>query len=151
MKPEHATVCQHQTRERLSTLCKQLGTIAREKREISSDLKDQESPGPACYNKHDPHITDRPLTAHKSHNMAQQLFNRARKDTMKIQVYDKSYERSFKNSLGPGPAAYGKMYRVNSTDRFKETAFTRSKRKLTQPDIGPSPADYDTHISKDKQ
>ena len=69
---------------------------------------------------------------------------------MKINVYDRSYERDFKNRIGPGPAAYSKMYKVNSTDRFRQTAFSKQKRKLTEPESGPGPAQYETHTSKDR-
>ena len=80
---------------------------------------------------HSPFRADRPLTGNKSHSTASQLFGRAKKDTMRVSLYDKAYERSYKNVIGPGPAAYSQMYRANSTDKFRKTAFTKSLRKLT--------------------
>ena len=44
---------------------------------------------------------------------------------MKVSVYDRAYERSYKNRLGPGPAAYSQMYNVKATDKFRRTAFPR--------------------------
>lgn len=67
----------------------------------------------------------------QSHNQANQHFNKAKKDTMKVTLYDHAYERSYKNVIGPGPAAYSEMYRANETDRFKQTKFSKSVRKLT--------------------
>lgn len=63
--------------------------------------------------------------------MASQLFNKAIKDTMRVSLYDHAYEKSYKNKLGPGPAAYSRLYDANATDRFRKTAFTKSLRKLT--------------------
>ena len=39
---------------------------------------------------------------------------------MKVILYDHAYERSYKNVIGPGPAAYSEMYRESSTDQFKK-------------------------------
>ena len=84
-----------------------------------------EGPGPADYNTLEPQPIYRPLTSHKSHSVSAQHFNKARKDTMKVSVYDRAYERSYKNRLGPGPAAYSQMYNVKATDKFRRTAFPR--------------------------
>ena len=70
------------------------------------ELKKNTGPAVTDYNPHALKRTDRPLTGQKSHNLASQLFNKAQKDTMKVSLYDKAYERSYKNSVGPGPAAY---------------------------------------------
>ena len=70
---------------------------------------------------------------------------------MKVNTYDRAYERSYTNAIGPGPAAYSHLYRTNSTDRFKETAFSKSMRKLTQGAIGPGPQHYEVAKQKDKQ
>ena len=94
-------------------------------------VKKRTGPGPADYNTIALNHQDRPLTPHKTHNITGQLFNRAKKDTMKVNTYDKAYERSYSNAIGPGPAAYSHLYRTNSTDRFRETAFSKSMRKLT--------------------
>ena len=69
---------------------------------------------------------------------------------MKVILYDHAYERSYKNVIGPGPAAYSEMYRANSTDKFKETKFSKSVRKLTQGEPGPGPSLYESQYSKDK-
>jgi len=69
---------------------------------------------------------------------------------MRVSLYDHAYEKSYKNKLGPGPAAYSRLYDANATDRFRKTAFTKSLRKLTQGEIGAGPAAYDSHKSKDK-
>jgi len=82
--------------------------------------------------------------------MASQLFNKAIKDTMRVTLYDHAYERSYKNSIGPGPAAYSRMYDANSTDRFRKTAFTKSMRKLTRGEEGAGPAAYNSHEAKDR-
>jgi len=29
---------------------------------------------------------------------------------MKVSVYERAYERSYKNDIGPGPAAYSEIY-----------------------------------------
>ena len=62
---------------------------------------------------------------------------------MKVSLYDHAYERSYKNAIGPGPAAYSQMYRANSTDRFRQTKFSKSVRKLTQGLVGPAPDQYE--------
>lgn len=61
---------------------------------------------------------------------------------MAINLYDKAYERSYKNNIGPGPAAYSHLYLNKQTDRFKQSAFTKQKRKLTQVNDGPGPGFY---------
>jgi len=98
----------------------------REIRDASNEVTSKYTgPGPASYNTIAPQLKDRPLTSKKTHNTGAQHFNKARKDTMKVELYDHAYEGSYKNTLGPGPAAYSKMYRESSTDRFKKTAFAR--------------------------
>ena len=67
-------------------------------------------PGPSDYNTIELFQTDRPLTAKKTHSTASQLFNKAQKDTMRVELYAHDYERDYKNRIGPGPAAYSKMY-----------------------------------------
>lgn len=59
---------------------------------------------------------------------------------MKVEIYEKAYERSYKNNIGPGPAAYSQMYRVSSSDRFKKVSFSKALRKLTQAEKGPGPS-----------
>ncbi len=70
---------------------------------------------------------------------------------MKVQVYAPAYERSYKNNLGPGPAAYSKMYDQKETDNFRKTAFPKQRRKLTQSKVGPGPAQYENTFNKDAQ
>ena len=70
---------------------------------------------------------------------------------MKVDLYDYAYERSYKNVIGPGPAAYSEMYRGNSTDQYQKTQFSKASRKLTQGEPGPGPSLYASHYSKDKQ
>ena len=38
---------------------------------------------------------------------------------MKVHVYAPAYERSYKNAIGPGPAAYSKLYDDKDTDKFR--------------------------------
>ena len=111
----------------------------------------KKGPGPADYQTQTIQRHDRPLTGHKSYNAASQLFGKAKKDTMRVEIYDQSYERSYKNQLGPGPAAYSEMYRANSQDRFKQPAFPKQARKLTQAMKGPGPDHYEPTEAKDKQ
>ena len=70
---------------------------------------------------------------------------------MRIEVYAHDYERDYKNRIGPGPAAYSKMYDGIHTDEYKKNAFSKQKRKLTQPSAGPGPSQYESHWAKDKQ
>ena len=44
---------------------------------------------------------------------------------MRVTVYDRAYERSYKNDIGPGPAAYSEIYQTRKTDNFKKMGFTR--------------------------
>ena len=44
---------------------------------------------------------------------------------MKVSIYERAYERSYKNDIGPGPAAYSQIYMGRKTDNFKKTAFTK--------------------------
>ena len=44
---------------------------------------------------------------------------------MKVITYSKEYERDYSNRIGPGPAAYSKLYTGVKTDRFKERAFAK--------------------------
>lgn len=151
VKKEHATVCQHE--RKTTSLRSSLGTIPREKRDASLETKEMNKktgPGPADYIKEKYHFTDKLLTNKKSHNMASQHFNKAKKDTMKVDLYDYAYERSYKNVIGPGPAAYSEMYRANSTDQYQKTQFSKANRKLTQGEPGPGPSLYASHYSKDK-
>ena len=108
MKEEHATVCSHIGRS--SALRTSLGTISRERRDASNECVKNDKPGPADYYTIDLHAASRPLTAQKCHSIAHQHFNKAVKDTMKVSVYDHAYERSYKNDIGPGPAAYSEVY-----------------------------------------
>ena len=104
-----------------------LGTIPKQKREVSGSVKRLmgATPGPGDYNSTEYTRTDRPLTASKSHSVASQHFNRYKKDTMNVALYDPNYERSYKNQIGPGPQAYSKLYQTRETDRFRKTAFGR--------------------------
>ena len=70
---------------------------------------------------------------------------------MRVSLYDKSYEKSYLNNIGPGPAAYSQLYLQRMTDKFKQSAFTRSNRKLTQASTGPGPGFYQEHHSKEMQ
>ena len=125
--------------------------MSKQIREICEEVTGKNTgPGPADYNTIRQLSKDRPLTAMQTHSASTQHFNRAPKDTMKVDVYDRHYESSYKNQIGPGPAAYSRLERELSTDRFKQTAFSRSIRKLTQADSGPGPAAYDTIFTKDK-
>lgn len=65
-------------------------------------------------------------------------------------LYDPAFERSFKNNLGPGPQAYGKLYMTRDTDRFKSTAFPKQRRRLTEGKTGPGPTSYKQHTALDK-
>ena len=132
VKEEHATVCSHIKRDK--SLTNVLGTIPRQRRDASGTISRERSsigcsqspsPGPADYNTTATVANDRPLTSHKSHNTSTMQFNRAKKDTMKVDLYDPAYERSYKNNMGPGPAFYSKMYEDRETDRFRKTAFPK--------------------------
>ena len=81
------------------------------------------SPGPGDYNTIQ--VKERPLTSCQSHSVAAQHFNRYKKDTMTVDHYEKAYERSYKNNIGPGPTAYSKIYQTRETDRFRKTAFPK--------------------------
>jgi len=70
---------------------------------------------------------------------------------MKVDLYDHAYERSYANNIGPGPSAYSKLYDMRQTDRFKQTAFGRQKRKLTQTKEGPGPEAYNESEAKERQ
>ena len=110
-----------------SSMKSSLGTIPKQKREVSGSVKRLmgATPGPGDYNSAQYTRTDRPLTASKSHSVASQHFNRYKKDTMNVALYDPNYERSYKNQIGPGPQAYSKLYQTRETDRFRKTAFGR--------------------------
>ena len=101
------------------------------------------TPGPGDYYTIDLTQGSRPLTAKKSHSIAKQHFGKAIKNTMKVSIYDRAYERSYKNEIGPGPAAYSEVYRHRMTDNFKKTAFPKNPRRLTQPSTkNPGPDHY---------
>ena len=71
---------------------------------------------------------------------------------MKVSVYDHAYERSYKNDIGPGPAAYSEVYQQRRTDAFKQMGFTKQRRKLTQSaSANPGPDHYQATQAKDKQ
>ena len=102
-----------------------LGVIPKQKREASSSVKRLlgVSPGPGDYSTLNPR--ERPLTSSMSHSVAGQHFNRYKKDTMTVHHYDRAYERSYKNNIGPGPHAYSRIYLTRETDRFRKTAFPK--------------------------
>lgn len=70
---------------------------------------------------------------------------------MRVSLYDRAYERSYKNDIGPGPAAYSEIYLQRKTDNFKQVAFTKQRRKLTQGSTAnPGPDHYQAPDAKDK-
>lgn len=77
--------------------------------------------------------------------MSDNVFGRAKKDTLHVNIYEQVYERDYSNRVGPGPGAYAHLYQeVRETDRFKQTAFGKKVRDLTMGLGGPGPNHYST-------
>ena len=78
------------------------------------------SPGPADYQHIVPQTKQqKPLTSALTFSNSSQNFTRQSKDTMKVNVYSREYERDYSNRIGPGPAAYSSINVGVKTDRFK--------------------------------
>ena len=85
----------------------------------------------------------RPLTAHKSFLRSVSNISRALRKPEDIPQFDKAYERDLTNRLGPGPAAYQSILKVErNVAKLKGTTFGSAERPLSQGRPGPGPAKY---------
>lgn len=67
-------------------------------------------------------------------------------------LYSREWDKSNKNSIGPGPAAYSALYDDGSAKMNRKGAtFAKAMRKLTNGEKGPGPSSYTTTGGPDVQ